>query len=140
MYQNCLEIFKIKYIFVVLTILSVNACSSNDGTSVDVEAICNVEPSSRDIIVNTDDGQESHGLNKKYNIYITANRSFVTILEGSPVGNLYLQGDNNILKFESNITVDVFCISGSDNTLLIPFDLEISVDLDTGQGNYVTGY
>lgn len=129
-----------KYIFVALATFTVNACSSNDVATLDVETICKTEPKSRDIIVNTSDGQESHGLNKKYNIYITASRSSITILEGSPVGNLYVQGDNNILKFESNVTIDVFCMSGSDNTLLIPFDLEISVDQDTGRGNYVIGY
>ena len=127
-------------IIATMVLLSLIGCSSDDNSSVSIETICNTNQQAGDIILDTDDSTGSLELREKFNVYVTSSRTSKTILTGSPIGNLYVQGNNNQLTFEPNVTVDYVCVSGSDNTLLVPSDTRISIDRDTGSGNLLVEY
>lgn len=129
-----------KYIFLSLFIFLLCACSNGNDTSIDVETICNTAPVPGDIILDTSDSTGSLELRKKFNVYVTSTRISTTIISGSPIGNFYIQGDNNQITFEENVTVDVVCLSGADNSLLVPSDSGITIDMDTGLGNSLVQY
>lgn len=131
-----------KYVLIAVILLGICSCSSDDNSnsSANVETICNTDPQVGDAILDTDDSTGSLELRKKFNVYVTSSRTSTTIIDGSPIGNFYVQGDNNQITFESNVTVDYVCLSGSDNTLLIPSGSGISIDRDTGSGNSIIEY
>ena len=129
-----------KYIFLALCIIGLSACSNGNDTSVNVETVCNIAPKAGDIILDTSDSTGSIELREKYNVYVASSRTSKTIISGSPIGNFYIQGDNNQLTFETNVTVDVVCMSGADNVLLVPSGSGIIIDMDTGLGNSLVEY
>lgn len=121
-------------------VLGVSSCGSDSGSGQNIEEICNIASQIGDVILDTDDSTGSLTLNKKLNVYVIESRSATTIKNGSPIGNFYVQGSNNQLTFEPNVTVDHVCLSGADNTILVPVGSGIKIDLDTGSGNSLAEY
>ena len=138
--MGIIKVVKIKNILAVVFLIGLCACSSDNGSTISVEIICNRDIQIGDIVLDIDDSAGSLELRDKYNVYVTSSRTSRTILDGSPIGTLHVQGDNNQLTFETNATVEYACMSGTDNTLLVPSGSGISIDRDTGSGNSIVEY
>lgn len=129
-----------KHILVISILICIVSCSNDGDTPLSYEEMCNLEPENRDVIIDTNDTYESHELRIKYNVYVTASRTSVRLVDGSLVGILKIEGDNNLITFEPNVSVDYLCTSGSDNTLSVPVNSGISIGFDSGTGNTVVEY
>ena len=128
-----------KIILFLAALLTLIACSGDDSDNI-VGAHCGQIDPLNDIIINVDDSYGSVEIRDTTDVAVTASRSTRTILEGSPIGDLYIAGNNNLLTFESNVTVEYICITGADNSIRVPAGSGVTVDRDSGSGNLVIEY
>lgn len=129
-----------KNIIFLLVSLALFSCSSDDSSNQSGSATCGQIDQGNDIVVATNGVTSFITINQTRNVAITASGVSVTVTEGSPIGNLYVGGFNNQIKFEANVTVEYVCMSGSDNILLIPTGTTVTINNDTGSGNLVVVY
>jgi|GEM_PF-4326667 len=69
------------------------------------------------------------------NVYIRSNRSNITILSGSVLGDVLLEGSNCLITFEDPIRINRLDLTGSDNVINVPASSGITINSDSGSGN-----
>lgn len=121
--------------FVLLLIATMNLVSCSSPASSGAANTPCINPNYSVLTVDEDGSKSDYGLSQKYNIVINANGGDWGILQDSPVAGLVIEGSNNLIHIETGVSIDRFCIRGSDNTISIAETSDISADEDSGMGN-----
>jgi hypothetical protein len=72
-----------------------------------------------------------------FNLDLSGSGHVVTIVSGNQVDDINIKGLNNLIKIETNVTVNHIYVTGSGNTVIVPVGSGIGLSSNSGLNNRI---
>lgn len=125
-------------LFVVFLVAAASSCGTSDFVEDRLEFV--EDTFDFDHYITSDDTTITFRSGDGNNLFIRSNRSTITILSDSDLGDVFIEGDNCLVTFEHPISIESLNFEGSDNVVNVPIGSGITISSDSGSGNSLIQY